>query len=88
MTASDVVTLKVDHPFCAGNLFHGASDAPRAAMRASDSKSHAVLFCAIAVRALTEPHSMEDCLTSRQTPSRGRAEGEREKRISSAAGVL
>lgn len=88
MAASHVVTLEIDRPKRFRLLFHGASNAARTAMRASDAESHAAPVRVIAVRALTAPRSIRDGRTSRFTPSRGRDGADSENRISSPAGVL
>jgi hypothetical protein len=88
MAARHVITLKIDHPGGVRLFFHRASDAARAAMRASDSEPHAAFDRVVAVRALTAPRSMGDGRTSRPTPSRGRADADSENGISNPAGVL
>jgi hypothetical protein len=57
-------------------------------MWARDCEPRTILDSCIVVRALTAPRSIRDHRTSSVTLSRGRAEAESEKRISSAAGVL
>jgi hypothetical protein len=88
VTARHIVTLEVNFPQCGGFLFHGASNAAGATVRAGDGESHVACALGIAVRALTVPRSAGDGRTSSATPSRGRADADSENRISNPAGVL
>lgn len=88
VAASNIVALKIDCPERVRRFFHRTGNAARAAMRTSDAESHAAVVRNTVVRALTAPRSIGEGLTSRFTPTRGRADAESENKISKPAGVL